>query len=379
MIRKQLLILSALILLPAFLSGQKKETPKVDPLEIGAKMPNFSLIGVDDKMYTQDDFKKYEFLVVIFTCNHCPTAQAYEQRLLDLYEEFIDDGVGFVAISPNSNEALSLAECSYSDLDDSFESMKIRASDINLKFPYLYDGETSKTSMKFGPVVTPHIFIFDAERKLRYRGRIDDMESPYEKPTSFDTHDAIVALINGEAVKQETTKTFGCSVKWPWKDEWTKQLIKNWAEEKVVLEDVTKAGLADILKNQGENLRLVNVWATYCGPCVMEFPDLVETYRMYEGRGFDFVTVSMDRPKSKEKVLKFLSKQQASGKNYIWNDGTSYEAVEIIDPDWQGSLPYTLLVKPGGEVLFKYEGPVDMLLLRKAIIGEFGRYFADDK
>lgn len=358
--------------------AQEKTPPEVKTLEIGQLMPQFSLPGVDDKIYTPDDFSDHDILVVIFTCNHCPTAQAYEQRIQDLYRDYSGNNVGFVAISPNSNDALSLAECGYSDLDDSFESMKIRAKDIQLEFPYLYDGATSETSVKFGPVATPHVFIFDSDRKLRYRGRIDDMESPYEKPTARDARNALEALLKGDPVPVETTKTFGCSVKWPWKDEWTKQLIKNWAAEEVSITHADKELLESIVSNEGENLRLVNIWATYCGPCVIEFPDLVDTYRMYDGRDFEFVTVSMDKPTNEERALEFLTENQASNKNYLWTGGTSYEAVDIIDPDWQGSLPYTLLVKPGGEIVFRHEGPVDILELRKAIINHLGRYFADD-
>ncbi len=264
-------------------SGQSQEERKVNPLEIGSEMPYFSLPGVDDLYYTPENFKDKMLLLVIFTCNHCPTAQAYEQRIKDLYNDYYSRGVGFVAISPNNNDALSLAECGYTDLDDSFESMKLRAKDIGLEFPYLYDGDSGETSVKFGPVATPHVFIFDEERKLRYRGRIDDMESPYEKPGSSDTRNALEALLSGEAVDVETTKTFGCSVKWPWKDAWTKQLIVNWSEEEVSLVAADKALLSAIVSNEGKNLRLINVWATYCGPCVIEFPELVETYRMYSG------------------------------------------------------------------------------------------------
>lgn len=375
---KKLLIIISLCLFAFSLSAQQNKKPTVVSLEIGDDMPNFALKGVDEKVYTPDDFLQYEFLVVIFTCNHCPTAQAYEERISKLFDDFNKKGVGFIGISPNNNDALSLAECGYTDLDDSFESMKIRANDINLKFPYLYDGETSATSVKFGPVATPHVFIFDKDRKLRYRGRIDDMESPYEKATSHDTRIAINALLKGEKVQQETTKTFGCSIKWPWKNEWTKQLIQNWANEDVILLEASKDTLKNIIHNDSENLCLINVWATYCGPCVMEFPDLVETYRMYNGRGFEFISVSMDRPNSKDHVLEFLTKNQSSDKNYIWSGKTSYEAVDLIDPDWQGSLPYTLLLKPGGEIIYKHEGPVNILELRKAIIGELGRYFADD-
>jgi len=341
-------------------------------------MPWFELPGVDGHIYTPSDFSDDKLLVVIFTCNHCPTAQAYEQRILELYNDFNSKGVGFTAISPNSNEALSLAECGYSDLDDSFEAMKIRAKDIGLPFPYLYDGETSQTSMKFGPVATPHVFIFDAERQLRYKGRIDDMESPYEQPTSKDARNAITALLNGEVVPLKTTKTFGCSVKWPWKDEWTKKLIRRWENEEVTLKGADTLILDSIIRGNGEDLTLINVWATFCGPCVMEFPDLVDTYRMYSGRGFEFVTLSMDRPGNSERVLEFLSDQNAAVENYIWEGKNSYEAIDIVDPDWQGSLPFTMLLGSDGEIIFRHAGPVDVLELRRVIIRELGRYFADD-
>lgn len=371
-------ILCMLLLISMQISSQQKNVPIITPLEIGSEMPWFSLPGVDNITYTPDQFASSEILVVIFTCNHCPTAQAYEQRILDLHKMYAPGGVGFVAISPNSNAALSLAECGYSDVDDSFEAMKIRAKDLDLPFPYLYDGATSEYSMKFGPVATPHVFIFDADRKLCYRGRIDDMESPYEIPTSRDTQNAIEALLKREPVAVPTTKTFGCSVKWPWKDEWTKELIRRWDQEEVTLKDADAELLSGLLRNSTDHLVMINVWATYCGPCVLEFPDLVDTYRMYSGRGFDFVSISMDRPGSRERTLEFLTEKNAAVMNYIWTGDTSYEAVEIIDPEWQGSLPYTLLIKPGGQVIFRHEGPVDILELRKAIISELGRYFADD-
>ncbi len=360
------------------LVAQEKEHPVVEPLPIGSTLPYFSLKGTDEKIYSPDDFKEDKLLVVIFTCNHCPTAQAYEQRIKDLYNIYHPEGVGFVAISPNSNTALSLAECGYSDLDDSFESMKIRANDIGLPFPYLYDGETSETSIKFGPVATPHVFIFDKDRKLRYRGRIDDMESPYEAPSSRDANDAIAALLANRPVKVQTTKTFGCSVKWPWKDEWTKELIKRWDQEPVSLEPVESDELKKIMENTTDGLILLNVWATYCGPCVMEFPDLVDTYRMYQGRGLTFYSLSLDKQGSKDKALAFLEKKNAAGKNYIWADKSAYDAIDIVGNNWQGSLPFTLVIKPGGEVIFSYEGAVNILTLRKAIIDELGRYFADD-
>src|SRR5918996_451372 len=111
-------------------------------LEIGAAALDFRLPGVDGRDYTLADFAKAEVLVVVFTCNHCPTAQAYEERLLRLHADYKDRGVALVAISPNDPLAVRLDELGYSDLGDSFEDMKIRARDQHYAYPYLYDGET---------------------------------------------------------------------------------------------------------------------------------------------------------------------------------------------------------------------------------------------
>ena len=139
--------------------------------------PSFRFPGVDGKTYSLASFDDSQILVVIFTCNHCPTAQAYEERIKDLHQEYKDRGVALVAISPNDPVAVRLDELGYSDLGDSLDDMKIRAKDKEFEFPYLYDGETQKASAAYGVLATPHVYIFDADRKLRYVGRIDDKRS----------------------------------------------------------------------------------------------------------------------------------------------------------------------------------------------------------
>ena len=114
--------------------------------------------------------------MIVFTSNHCPTAQAYEQRIKQMAADYADKGVALVAINPNNPAALSLDELRYTDLNDSLEDMKIRARERQFNFPYLYDGEQQKAAHAYGCLATPHVFIFDAERKLRYQGRIDDSE-----------------------------------------------------------------------------------------------------------------------------------------------------------------------------------------------------------
>ena len=135
-------------------------------LEIGVAAPDFSLPGTDGRIYSLADFKA-NILVIIFTCNHCPTAQTYEDRIISLFDKYSKRGVDFVAISPNDPQSVRLDELGYTDLGDELEDMKIRAEYKGFNFPYLYDGDTQESSKKYGPVATPHVFIFDKDRKLK--------------------------------------------------------------------------------------------------------------------------------------------------------------------------------------------------------------------
>ena len=278
-------------------------------LPIGSSAPNFSLPGVDGKTYTLASFKSSPILAIVFTCNHCPTAQAYEERIIQLTKDYKKKGVAVVAISPNDPKSVNLNELGYTDLRDSYPEMKIRAKEKGYNFPYLYDGETQSVAKAYGPVATPHIFIFDKERKLSYQGRIDDMENPAKTPTNHDARNAIEALLAAQKVPVTSTKVFGCSIKWAEKEEIVQKVYAKWATEPVNVEMIDEPGLKELLKNNSDKLRLINVWATWCGPCVAEFEDFITMNRMYRGRDFEFISVSADDPANKEKVMKFLKKQ----------------------------------------------------------------------
>jgi peroxiredoxin len=346
-------------------------------LAIGAPAPDFSLKGVDGNTYTLASFKKARVLVIVFTCNHCPTAQAYEDRIIRLTSDYRAKGVSVVAIMPNDPSSINLDELGYTDMGDSYEEMKIRAAEKKYNFPYLYDGDTEEASKKYGPIATPHVFIFDAARKLRYSGRIDDVEKPTKTPNNLDTRNAIEALLNNKEVPVTTTKVFGCSIKWAEKSDWINKAKEKWAKEPVSLDTISVDGLKDLLKNNSDKLRLINVWATWCGPCVVEFPDFISINRMYRRRDFEFISVSADEPAKKEKALQFLQKQQASNINYIFNIDDKYKLIEAIDPKWQGALPYTVLVEPGGKIVYAKEGPIDPAELKRAIVDNhlIGRYY----
>lgn len=359
------------LLLPFLLCCISTATFAIDEhktLEIGSPAPDFNLKGVDGKMYSLASFKKAKVLVIVFTCNHCPTSQAYEERIKKIVTDYKGKSVEVVAISPNSTEGLSLSELGYTDVSDTYEEMVYRAKDKDFNFPYLFDGETQATSEKYGPVATPHVFIFDSERKLRYQGRIDDMEDPEKTPSVHDTKNAIEALVANKEVPVATTKVFGCSTKWKDKNDWVRKTDEEWAKRPVDLELIDEAGIKELLKNNTDKVRLINIWATWCGPCVTEFPEFIKINRMYNARDFEFITISADKPDKKDKVLKFLKEKQAANKNYLFSNENKYAMIEAVDPKWQGALPYTVLVEPGGKIVYAKQSIIDPLLMKKTIV-----------
>ena len=343
-------------------------------LSIGADAPNFSLPGVDGKTYSLADFADANILAIIFTCDHCPTAQAYEDRIKQLAADYKDRSVAVVAISPNDRQAVRLDELGYTDLGDSLEDMKLRARDHHFNFPFLYDGDTQATAQAYGPVATPHVFLFDRQRKLRFCGRIDDHDNP-AKVKTHDTRDALEAMLAGKPVAVPTTRTFGCSIKWADKRQSAADALAKWDQESAELKAIDAAGLRDLVANKSDKLRVINVWATYCGPCVSEFPELVTMHRMYRNRDFKLVTVTADPPDNRAAALKFLNKMHASTTNYIFDQDDPYALADALGVEWQGALPFTLVVKPGGDVVYSKMGPIDPLELRRAIVEQLSRYY----
>jgi peroxiredoxin len=368
-------ILFFILLLPSMAAYTQSDEHKT--LAIGSPAPDFKLPGTDGKTYTLASFKNAAILVIVFTCNHCPTAQAYEDRIIQLAKDYSAKNVAVGAISPNDPKSVRLDELGYTDMSDSFEEMKLRAKQKKYNFPYLYDGDAQAAAKAYGPIATPHVFIFDKTRKLRYQGRIDNVEKPTKTPTELNTRDAIEALLQNKPVPVATTKVFGCSVKWAEKTSLVKKGFDEWAKEPVSVNMIDEAGLKDLIKNPTDKLRLINIWATWCGPCVTEFPDFISINRMYRRRDFEFISISADDPAKKEKVLKFLQQQQASNTNYLFTSDDKYKLIEAIDPKWQGALPYTILVEPGGKIVYGKQGPIDPAEIKRLIVDNrlIGRFY----
>lgn len=340
------------------------------PLAIGSPAPPFSLPGIDGKTYTLDSFKTSKALVVIFTAVHCPTAEVYENRIKQLVTDYRDKNVAFVAIQPNNAGAVRLDEMGYTDLGDSLEDMKIRAEHRQFNFPFLYDGDKQEVSSLYGPVATPHIFVFDQDRRLRYQGRVDS--NPREAYAKVpDTRNALDAVLAGKAVAVEKTPAVGCSVKWLDKKGSVNDERERFAKEPVNVEKITIDQIKTLRQNATDKTILVNFWATWCAPCTAEFPDLLDTWRMYRKRPFELVTVTVNYPDEEKAVRKFLEAQHSSGRNYISTTMDPHELVRAFDPEWDGGVPYSMVIAPGGKVLYKGNGQLDILKTRRLILASF--------
>jgi peroxiredoxin len=363
----------------------------VRDLNIGDPAPDFALPGIDGKTHHLADYKNGKLLMIAFISNHCPSSHAAEGRLRKLLADTKGQGLAFVAINPNHPDGLSLDELGYSKYNDGFDDMKKYAAEQGFDFPYLYDGDTQSTARAYGCLATPHVFIFDVERKLRYKGRFDDSE--YLDPAtvkSSDARNAVEALLAGRAVPVPITKPHGCSTKWKSKQAGIAKQTEKWNATPVDVEPIDAAGVAALRKNGTANVRLFNVWATWCVPCVGEFPELVTTAHRFDMRNFEFISISTDELKDATKVKAFLEKNGAGltdrskksvraenrkSNSYVFTGGTTEDLMKALDPDWPGGIPHTVLVDANGTILWRHNGAVSGDELRAKVLERLGTVY----
>ncbi len=391
MVRFQFATWLASVTIPALLCAAPAAPEEVKTLEIGAPAPDFDLPGVDGKQHTLADYRDADILAILFTCNHCPSAQGAESRIKAIVDDYADASFQLVAISPNDPESVRLNELGYSVYGDTLEDMKKHAADFEFNFPFLYDGETQSVSKAYGATATPHLFLFDKERKLRYAGRIDD--SRFGDPDTIKKHDAreaINALLAGEEIAEPVTRAHGCSTKWAHKRHLVTEYNEKFEAKEVTVESIGAYGVEALRANPTDKLRLVNLWATWCGPCLGEMPHLVEIGRQFETRGFDMITISTDSTEAMEKTKILLGRFQAAmpdlteasvkeegrtTNNYLFA-GSTHELAEELDPKWQGTLPHTVLIAPGGDIIYRVSGETAPDGVQIAIVAKRRRWYS---
>ncbi len=360
-------------------------------LQLGDAAPDFRLLGIDGRHHTPADYRAAKLLMVVFLSNHCPYSHAAETRLIPLAKEFKAQGLEVVAINPNSPDGVRIDELGYSKYNDSYDEMKRYARDAGFPFPYLYDGDTQAIAKAYGCLATPHVFLFDEARTLRYVGRVDD--SRFEDPasvTSPDARNAVVELLAGRPVSKPSTPVVGCSTKWNTKRDDIAKAEAKWQSEPVELGLVDAAGVVQLARNPSKRFRLVNVWATWCAPCVAEFPELVSLARRVGNRDFELVTLSLDDPKLQPQVRAFLEKQHVATParlkqvraaeglgplNLLYTGANTDALVQALDPAWPGPLPHTVLIAPGGKIVYRHTGAVDPQELKDAVLNHLGPYY----
>jgi peroxiredoxin len=338
-------------------------------LPLGSSAPDFALPGVDGKIHKLSDYASSKLLAVVFTCDHCPNAQMYEGRVTQLFNDYKDKGVAVVAISPNDPKAIRIDELDSSDVSDTLEEMKIRVAYKHLSYPYLYDGETESVSQAYGPQASPHIFIFDQQRKLRYEGAIDDSYR-IEFVKRHYALDAIDALLADKEVAVKHTGAFGCSTKWSDKEAANVAFMEKLNAQPIALEMVSADALKSLHTNADGNVRLIQFWSTKCSACLQEFAGVQDIYRMYSDRNFELVVVSMDKPGEKPAVTQWLNKTHATSRNLLFDSDDTAALQKAFDPKWGSGpgIPYTILLDADGNVLYQTDAPIDTLKLRRTIL-----------
>jgi peroxiredoxin len=336
-------------------------------IALGSPAPDFALPGVDGQIHKLSDYAASPILMVVFTCNHCPIAQMYERRIQELATDYKNKGVAVVAIQPNDPQAIRIDELDSSDVSDTLPEMKIRVQYKHLTYPYLYDGDTQQVTRAYGPQATPHVFLFDQQRRLRYEGHIDNSYRT-ELVNTQDARNAIEALLAHKDVAVKHTGAFGCSTKWKEKSADRVAALQKINEQPISVEMISQAELAKLRTNPGHQMMLVDFWATWCGSCIVEFADLQNTLRMYGARDYSVVTISANMPDEKAGVLRFLEKQHATSCNYLFSSQDTAALQTAFDPKWDSAVPYTILLSADGKVLYKQLGSVDLLELKRTIL-----------
>lgn len=372
---------SLLLSLALAASTTAAEPPPVMPT--GSPIPDFKLPGIDGKTWSLADFKDSKAIVLIFTCNHCPDSVAARERTRVLHADYKDRGVAVIAINANNPIGLRPDELGYSPYGDSFEEMKPFAEEAGWTFPYLYDGETQTFAAACGAQSTPHVFVFDADRKLRYNGRMDDAGRSVDPVEKSFVRDAINAVLSGGEIETPVTRSFGCSTKWLWKKDEVAADQAAWEKKQVVIEALDVNLAKTIRANASGKVRLIHFWSTTCAPCMAEFPEFVETYRRFQSRPFDVVTISLDPTARAKAAADFLTKNHAaipgsyaavlekekrSSIHYRFAGENPDHLAEAIDPEWSGALPHNVLVSADGKVLWRHTGRLDAVEIRREIL-----------
>ena len=336
-------------------------------LDHHAEMPQFKLRGVDGSVFDSALGIGSPLLAVVFLSNHCPASQMFQGELIMLANEYRSKGFRLIAISPNDPEAIPPDELAYSDLGDSLPEMKIRAKELKYPFPFLYDGETQQTAKMFGVKVTPHVYLFDKNRKLRYSGRIGDPKNPRVQERQ-ELRQALKALVNGDEPPIVRGRAFGSSIKWAKNREFVIKMHERYSRETVLLREVDKRTLEFIRRNKAAWPKMIYVWSISDKTKREDLLQLSAIHKIYRKRGLEWITVCIENNTQKEDVYKLLKETQSSGRNFMAHGSDISPLADLRAEKGNRITPYIALVEPGGAISHRSTDGLLPLELKRYIL-----------
>jgi peroxiredoxin len=325
------------------------------PLTVGQAVPDFSLKDTTGKMHSLKAYRG-QYVVIGFVGAKCPISNAYTTRMNGIAEDYKGKNVVFLGVNSNVNEPL--------------KEIKAHAAKAQYGFAILKDAGNVVADL-FGATVTPEMFVVDGAGVLRYHGRVDSA-SDIARVERHDLRVALDELLAGQPLSQPKLKAFGCQIK---RVPGSKVMPPKAVAAKP--KEPNTEGLITLLKpaefnqlkaaSQGKVL-LINFWATWCAPCIAEFPEFVQIDKDYRSKGVRMVAISTDEKSDLEgAVVPFLKKQKAEFESFLSDSDDPQLLIDVVDKNWSGALPATFVFDKQGKLIFTKYGIIDREELLKVL------------
>jgi len=369
--RKRVSVLCLCVFSLFIVLGAQSQTQAVSTLTVGAAAPEFELKDLSGQPHALKNYRG-KLTVITFLSARCPISNAYKDRVKALAEDYAKQGVAFLGINASADEPL--------------DEVRAHAEQNNFSFTILKD-EGNIVADAYAAERTPKVYVIDAEGVLRYQGRIDSSHNP-RLVKRQDLRAALDELLAGKPVSVASTQAMGCILQ---REEGTQNLAQSKTAKPAVTKPVaTKpaagkpaaaksaakpatavaagpkvpllkpAAFGALIKQSQGKVLVINFWATWCGPCVAEFPELVKIDLAYRDKGVRMVGITADDLEDlKTKVIPFLREQKAEYENFLQDTDDPQQMVDVVMKDWPGVLPATFVYDKTGKLVWHRFGIID--------------------
>lgn len=335
-------------------AASRHAAPSVPPAPpIGQPAPDFTLKDTAGRKHALKDYRG-KLVVLGFIAARCSVSNAYAERIRTLAADYGVKGVVFLGVNSAANEPVS--------------EIKAHAAERKFDFPILKDAE-NEVADSYGAVRTPEMYVIDGQGVLRYHGRIDSSIEPRQVKT-HDLRAALDELIAGRPVTTPETKAFGCVIVRAKQSSAANATFAGRPrpadEPKVTL--LKPADFAKLKQQAAGKVLVVNFWATWCGPCIAEFPEFVMLDEKYRAKGVKIIAISADEVADlQSKVIPFVKQQKAKFDVYVQDVEDPQEMIDVVTKDWQGALPATFVFDKQGRLSYSRYGVIDREELMRAM------------